>query len=206
MKRLVVYIDGFNLYHAIDDLRRPHLKWLDLWALAETLAHPKETVAAVHYFSAFPTWRKKTFARHREYVKALKHRGVTIHLAHFKKKPRQCFACGATWTDHEEKETDVHVAVQMVADSLTNAFDRAILISADSDLGPAIRKVRDVAPKKAILVAAPPGRFAHARDLKPGLEITKGRIVGCLLPERIEESGKVVVTRPTNYDPPEAGN
>ena len=94
----------------------------------------------------------------------------------------------------------------MVADTLTNAFDRAILISADSDLGPAIRKERDVAPRKASLVAAPPGRFAHARDLKPGLKITKGRIVGCLLPERMEESGKVVVTRPTNYDPPEAGN
>ncbi|MAF96445.1 MAG: NYN domain-containing protein [Rhodospirillaceae bacterium] len=202
MKRLAVYIDGFNLYHAIDDLRQPHLKWLDLWALAETLAHPRETVAAVHYFSAFPTWRKKTFARHREYVKALESRGVTVHLASFKKKPRQCFACGATWTDHEEKETDVHVAVQLVADALTNAFDRAILISADSDLAPAIRKVREVAPRKAILVAAPPGRFTHARDLEPKLEITRGRVVKCLLPERIEADGKTVATRPANYTPP----
>jgi hypothetical protein len=25
MRRVIVYIDGFNLYHAIDDLRRPWL-------------------------------------------------------------------------------------------------------------------------------------------------------------------------------------
>ncbi|MFO1241201.1 MAG: hypothetical protein U1E64_12690 [Sphingomonadaceae bacterium] len=28
MRRVIVYIDGFNLYHAIDDLGQPHLKWL----------------------------------------------------------------------------------------------------------------------------------------------------------------------------------
>jgi hypothetical protein len=35
MRRVIVYIDGFNLYHAIDDLRKPWLKWLDLQAMAE---------------------------------------------------------------------------------------------------------------------------------------------------------------------------
>jgi hypothetical protein len=30
MRRVIVHIDGFNLYHAIDDLRKPWLKWLDL--------------------------------------------------------------------------------------------------------------------------------------------------------------------------------
>ena len=46
MNRIIAYIDGFNLYHAIDDigkpdrrrpnaatLRKPHLKWLNLWSV-----------------------------------------------------------------------------------------------------------------------------------------------------------------------------
>ena len=37
-KRVACYVDGFNLYHAIDDLRKPHLKWVNLWALAESLS------------------------------------------------------------------------------------------------------------------------------------------------------------------------
>ncbi len=28
--RVISFIDGFNLYHAIANLKRPHLKWLDL--------------------------------------------------------------------------------------------------------------------------------------------------------------------------------
>ena len=75
---------------------------------------------------------------------------------------------------------------------MAGVFDRAILVSADSDLGPAVRKVRAVAPGKQVLVVAPPGRFGNARDLKPGLAITRGRLAKCLLPERIEDEGTSV--------------
>jgi hypothetical protein len=37
MRDVIAYIDGFNLYHAIDDLEKPHLKWLDLNALSKRL-------------------------------------------------------------------------------------------------------------------------------------------------------------------------
>ena len=39
--RAALYVDGFNLYHAIDDLDRPFLKWLDLWALGERILDRK---------------------------------------------------------------------------------------------------------------------------------------------------------------------
>ena len=35
--RAAFYVDGFNLYHPINDLGKPYLKWLDLWALGEHL-------------------------------------------------------------------------------------------------------------------------------------------------------------------------
>ena len=203
MKRVNVYIDGFNLYHAIDALKIPHLKWLDLAALSRSLLRNGETLGTVYYFSAFATWLPPAYARHRDYVAALKHQGVTPVMGHFKNKPRSCSACGAKWVGHEEKETDVHIAVRLVADALRDEFDRAIVISADSDLAPAIRTAKQYAPAKEIMVAAPPGRFGSARDLQPRLELTKGRIAKALLPEQIlDDQGAVIVRRPPSYDPP----
>ncbi len=95
------------------------------------------------------------------------------------------------------------IAVRLVADALCDRFDLAILITADSDLKPAIAAVRADAPTKYVFVAAPPGRFGHARDLRPRLEIKPGRVGRCLLPERVlDAAGTVVATRPPNYDPP----
>jgi hypothetical protein len=45
--RVACYIDGFNLYHAIDDLDKPHLKWLDVCALAKSLCRVGEDLVKV---------------------------------------------------------------------------------------------------------------------------------------------------------------
>ncbi|MCE3237658.1 MAG: hypothetical protein K0R24_639 [Gammaproteobacteria bacterium] len=34
-KKVAVYVDGFNLYHGLVNLSKPHLKWLNLKSLAE---------------------------------------------------------------------------------------------------------------------------------------------------------------------------
>ena len=36
MLRVTVYVDGFNLYHAIEALADPILKWTDLRSLAQS--------------------------------------------------------------------------------------------------------------------------------------------------------------------------
>ena len=40
MTRVACYVDGFNLYHAINDLNKPHLKWLDIRAVAQIEGAP----------------------------------------------------------------------------------------------------------------------------------------------------------------------
>src|SRR6185312_1395180 len=203
MRKVIAYIDGFNLYHAIDDLNKPYLKWLDLKALAASSCGGNETLVAIKYFSAHATWLPPAFIRHKAYVAALKHVGVECYIGHFKEKHRYCARCGARWIAHEEKETDVAIAVELVADAFLNAFDRALIISADSDLAPAIKTVQKHFPAKAVNVIAPPGRKAHARDLKPLFEITTGRLAKCLLPaSATDASGAVIFTRPSSYDPP----
>ena len=202
MRRVITYIDGFNLYHALHDLKRPAVKWLNLWSVSESLLRAGEQLIAVKYFSAYATWLPGPYSRHRKYVTALQHVGVEPIMGKFKTKPRRCATCGAKWVGHEEKETDVHIAVQLVSDALSDRFERAIIISADSDLAPAIRLVKQSAPMKEIFVAAPPGRFATARDLQPRLEITQGRVVKHLFPEKLlGKAGTVVVERPAEYDP-----
>lgn len=202
MRRVIVYIDGFNLYHAIDDLGQSHLKWLNLRALAESLLRTGEQVKLVRYFSAYATWKPDAFARHRLYVAALKAQGVETNMANFKKKPHKCFSCGAQWSGHEEKETDVNIAVQMVADALTGEADRLILISADTDLAPPIRTIAHLAPHCEVFVATPPRRFKNCQALKPALEITAGRIAKCLLPDQVQIDATRTIARPQSYAPP----
>lgn len=202
MGRVIAYIDGFNLYHAIDNLHKPWLKWVDLYSLCGGLLRDGETLIAVKYFSAFATWMPERYVRHRAYVDALVSTGVTTCMSQFKEKPRSCFKCKAQWIGHEEKETDVQIAVTMVADALTNNVDRLIVISADTDLTPAIRTISRLAPKCQVLVAAPPKRLGICRALNPKFEISGGRIARHLLPAKIERDDGTEIVRPRSYDPP----
>lgn len=201
MRRVIVYIDGFNLYHAIDDLKQAHLKWLDLRTLAESLIRKGEVLKAVKYFSAYATWMPDRYARHRAYTEALLSRGVILHMAQFKEKPRKCRSCGARWIGHEEKETDVQIAVHMVADALEGEVDRLIAVTADTDLAPAIRMIAARRAKCEVFVAAPPKRFGKCRVLVPKLELTAGRLSKCLLPQKVSIGEAKDVDRPASYAP-----
>jgi hypothetical protein len=97
----------------------PHLKWVDLWALAATLCRENQTLVKAAYFSAYATWLPDKYARHRKYVAALKHYGVECHTARFSVQTAHCKKCSATWKQHEEKETDVHFSLTLLED----AFD-----------------------------------------------------------------------------------
>jgi len=202
MKRVIVYIDGFNLYHAIDGLKQPHLKWVCVRSIAESLLRKDEILKATKYFSAYATWMPDRYQRHRFYTDALLSRGVILHMGQFKEKPRKCLSCGAKWKGHEEKETDVQIAVHMVADAMRGDVDRIILISADTDLGPAIKMIAANAPDCEVFVATPPGRFGQCRSLQPKFEIRPGRLAQCLLPQSVQVGPNKSVQRPKVYDPP----
>lgn len=76
--RVECFVDGFNLYHAVADLRLHHLKWFDLRKLIETFIDPAEhDLRSVFYFSAFANWLPGPLARHQQYVEALKATGTS---------------------------------------------------------------------------------------------------------------------------------
>lgn len=74
--RVACYIDGFNLYHAIDALNDPLLKWTDLKALASSYLGKDDRLVRTVFFTAFNTWDQGKRQRHVNYVKALEATGV----------------------------------------------------------------------------------------------------------------------------------
>ena len=47
VERVACFIDGFNLYHAIARLGRPHVKWLDLRRLMQRYVHAAARIGPV---------------------------------------------------------------------------------------------------------------------------------------------------------------
>lgn len=202
--RSACFIDGFNLYHALKRLKQPQVKWLDLMALMQRQVHPKsEAVVSVQYFSAYADWWPQRRAKHQQYVAALRHVGVDVILGQFKVKDRRCPSCGHTWQGHEEKETDVNIALALLDGAYQDKFDRAYVVSRDSDLKPAMALVRQRFPSKEVHVVAPP-HFGHSNDLvsvaNGKRKITLSQLNQCLLPPVLYDSnGTVIATRPANW-------
>jgi uncharacterized LabA/DUF88 family protein len=200
MFKVNVYIDGFNLYHAIDELNDDSLKWVDLWKLSENILNRYQTLGEVKYFSAYATWRPDSYKRHRDYVTALQSRGVCAIMGRFKERRLTCKAlCKQVFLTHEEKETDVNIGAHLIADALQNKFDTALVVTADTDLAAVVKLARTiVSEEKRIATVAPPRRFARARELEHLFEITKGKIRSSQLQDLVETSAGTIC-RPDKY-------
>ena len=172
----------------------------------ERLTSRSETIENIYYFSAYADWLPGPRSRHEQYVAALQAVNVEVILGNFKRKDRYCKNCRSTSVGHEEKETDVNIALCMLNEAYKDSYDRAYVVSRDSDLKPAIAMVRNEFPHKEILVVAPP-HFGHSTDLlsvaSGKRKISKTQIEQCLFPEVvIDFGGNVAAKRPVEYQPP----
>lgn len=204
MTKVACYIDGFNLYHAIDALGDDRLKWLNLKHLAETFLRKDETMERVLYFTALMTWDQKKSQRHKEYLAALKASGVECIISKFQKSNKHCQKEKRYCNFQEEKQTDVAFSSRILSDCFINGIDRVILITADSDQVPTVAAIRGLKPQISILIACPPQRKLIAKELcriaHDSREITSGRIEQCLFPRDVKNSsGKIVARSPAKY-------
>jgi len=205
--RASFYIDGFNLYHAIDDLGRPHLKWVDLWQLSESLINPREEeLQAVYWCTAEHHRHSDKRQRHRVYRKALESVGVSPLCGHFVDEELKCRAeCGQIYQKDTEKQGDINVALQLIRDGYDNAFDRCYLVSADSDQAATARVFAELFPDKELVAVAPPGRRHSKHILKYTNQtrtIYEETVERSLFQREVLAGGRFVVKRPARYDPP----
>jgi len=213
-RRVLVLVDGYNLYHGLCDMQgdipgdRNHAEWLDLKKLM--LGFMNDThheLVDVIYFTAYAKWRKKEFSRHRVYVRALVHSGVKTVFGRFKEKPKKCKKCGSKFLKHEEKETDVNIAVEMFDAAHRDVFDDIYIVSADTDLAGAIKRLKQDFKDKRVKVFMPPNR-SNLEMRKVGHRykvIKEHHILNALFPKIVKPAfGKgPAIVRPTEYDPPD---
>lgn len=206
MIRVNVYVDGYNLYHAVDNLNDDRLKWLDLRCLmSHFLDSNIHNLQDVYYFSAYATWKNKAYKRHEVYTRALLAMGVTTIMGKFRAKDRFCRSCSAKWIGHEEKETDVNIALYLLNDAYQDQYDEAIIVSQDSDLFPAIKMVNKHFPKKSIKIITPPN-LHHSKEMAQVVgkkklgKIKRVHLERSLLPDEINLPNGKRITKPKKYD------
>ncbi|MBU4445287.1 NYN domain-containing protein [bacterium] len=165
MNRINYLIDGFNVYHSMRQLWRDtriNAKWLNLNQLCSSYLHMfgKEAhLEKIYYFTAlayFITAKKPDAVnRHKKYIKCLESTRVLVELGRFKKKEVYCHSCRTTILKHEEKETDVAIAVKLLEILFKDECDTVVLMTGDTDLSPAVKRSMKLFPEKKILFAFP---------------------------------------------------
>ena len=207
MRSCICLIDGYNMYHAIKENCPEHIKWLNLRALTETLLSPNDDLKKIFYFTSYCTWDEDKYKRHREYIKALGAVGVTSLISRFKKVRVSCDSTGNRCSFRREKESDVGMGVTAISEVISNQANHIILITADCDQIPTIKKIKEYAPKTYITVAAPPERGKYARDLLKRADnpkiLKRGRLEQCLFKRNVTNAtGNVIARGPAVYEPP----
>ena len=204
MTRAAVYIDGLNLYHGLRDKGWRRYYWLDVRRLAERLLTDGQTLARVRYFtarvSAEPGDPDKP-RRQNAWLEALAALpDLSIHYGYFMPRERRCPECGTVRRSYEEKMTDVNIAVEMLGDAADDAFDTAILVSADGDLVGPVRAVRERHGKR-VVVAFPPGRESRHLRREADAALTIGRAITrrSQLPDRVRVADGRTVERPERW-------
>ncbi len=130
-------------------------------------------------------------------------------MGRFKEKDAFCKCCYKPYKTHEEKETDVNIALWLLNEAYKDQFDEAFIVSRDSDLTPAIRMVLEEFPKKKIKVISPPNT-GHSKEMAQLVgqnklaSIKQVHLERSLFPATVTDpdSGLVVARRPASYDPP----
>ena len=205
MSRIVFFVDGFNVYHALDDNAQYHqYKWLNYAALARCYVTRKDIIEKVLYFTAYAHWDPAKVARHRILKKALEVEGVEIVFGKFKKRTKKCRArCKMEYRTFEEKQTDVNIAIKLFQCAIDDDFDRAIIVSGDGDLIPAVKAVKQSFPAKEIGLVIPIGR--RAEELKQvcdfHMKMKQKHLAVCQFPKTIviDPAKKIVLQRPPTW-------
>lgn len=177
--RTACFVDGYNLFYGL--LAGTQYKWLDLPSLLAHILrveHPDNTLVSVSFFTSGvkPSLASRGI-RSKEaqdsYLRALIARGVDVtygrHQLESGKAPRFVNKnTPASRLDQvdiwklEEKETDVHIAISMYRLAARQAslmpeerIQQIVLVSADTDMTPALRALREDFPNLRIGVILP---------------------------------------------------
>ena len=177
--RTACFVDGYNLFYGL--LAGTPYKWLDLPSLLAHIIRVEDPANTLHSVSFFTSGVKPALAtrgiasQHAQdtYIRALKTKGVEVflglHQIESGKAPRfidkdtpPSRANQVEIWKLEEKQTDVCIAISMyrlavrqMALPLEERIEQIVLVSADTDMTPALRAIREDFPDLRLGVILP---------------------------------------------------
>ena len=202
MERIIVYIDGFNLYFGLRTKGWKRYYWLNLRKLALNILRGNQKLIATKYFTSRISGPPDKVKRQGIFIEALETlENFHIYYGHYLTNTIECKKCGDIFPKPNEKMTDVNIAVEMLTDAFLDHFDSAIFISADGDLTAPIRKIRSLFPSKRVIVAFPPARFSFSLKEVASASFAIGRkkFAESVFPNEILKRDGFVLRRPAKW-------
>ena len=145
-ERVVVFIDGSNFYFKLksSDLNFSNLIKFNYRGLAEWLARDRTITSCRYYVGVVRAeeGNEKGQSMRREQQRLFSH--LLSPLQNFVIQKGYIMKNGGVY---HEKGVDVQLAVDLLIGAYENLYDTAILISSDTDLIPAMQKVRGLGKK-----------------------------------------------------------
>ncbi len=182
MKRVTVYIDGFNFYYALKRVKKidkdwSNFYWIDFVKLFSYFLGADQELTKVVYFTATPLSSEKSSRQSALFNanKFLNGNKFEIIRGKYFSKQIPCPNCHFSIDKPEEKRTDVNLSVSLIGDCVLDKTDILILVTADSDLVPPIEFIQKNYPNKKLKVFFPPNSFCY--DLRDNINHNKGKII-----------------------------
>ena len=186
--RVIVFVDGQNLYRQAKrawragDGASSRYSWpsYDVEKLAKTMAErtPDRRLVEIRFYTGVP---KRSVSSHwydfwSNKIRFLRSRGVYVYR-------------GRINSGGQEKGVDVSLALDLVVAAYERRFDVAIIVSQDSDFGPAVQAAKRIAESQGRFLifesAFPVGRGSSSRQGIDGtkwIPIDKAAYDACLDP------------------------
>lgn len=200
-ERVIIYIDGFNLYFGIKEAGYNQCKWLDLQLLGANLLQQNQELIGVKYFTSRVGNNPDKQKRQTTYLEALESKNVKIFYGHYHSDNIQCRRCGFDWKTYNEKMTDVNIATQMLIDAYQDRFDMAFLISGDSDLVPPMKAIHLLFNQKRVFVAFPPKRHNSSVSLiaKGSMILGRKKLIDSQFPNEVVKKDGYTIRKPNEW-------
>ncbi|MDX9846994.1 MAG: NYN domain-containing protein [Tenuifilaceae bacterium] len=200
-ERVVVYVDGFNLYFGLKEAGLEMYRWLDLMLLSNNLLKPHQELVELNYFTSRVSNNPDKQKRQSTYLEALECKGANIYYGHYQSNSIECTRCGNIWATYNEKMTDVNIATHMLIDAYKDKYDMAMLISGDSDLVPPIREIHSLFKSKRVFVTFPPKRHnaSIAMVAKGSMVIGRKKLLDSQLPDKVTKKDGFVLKKPKGW-------
>ena len=208
MPRIIFYIDGFNLYYGIRNRgtlnahKKPKptskYKWLDLVALCKALVSSCDVVKIKYFTARIENCGDKT-ERQAQYLKIWEDNPLVevIEGKYLRSNVRRPLSDGSGVVEvikDEEKGTDVNLASHLLIDGVNDEYDKAAIISNDSDFAYPIEFVKNSLKKPVFIFNPQHNRSATLeriasvykpifdntlKQLPPIVKLSNGEIVEC---------------------------